>query len=116
MGTAFHHTLHGALMPLVNTDGPLYAIDQPVFLRTQKKAAFEVFVRMCNSQMEMPEEQFADLWQLRWQTFASGVHDESIIMLDILAAHRLGFSVDVQAVYELWLAALQRTQQEKRGS
>ena len=102
-------------MPFSNTDEPIYSADEPAFLREKKKTAFLGFVASCVN-ADIPEEKFANLVHMRWTNFANfGLLDEGAIMVDILSAHRMGMTVNLQAAHESWLAALKRSREEGLG-
>ena len=90
-------------MPFVNVDQPIFSNDEPDFLRTKRKASFDSFVVACKNGQEISEEKFSEIWNMRWNNFAAGVLDESIVFIDILAADRPGYTVDLQFAFDNWL-------------
>jgi hypothetical protein len=104
-------------MPFENVDHPIYGDGHPAFLRAKKKEGFDNFVFSVMSSKDMSEDKFAELFEMRWNSFSKGLLDESIVFIDIIAAHRLGFTVDLQRLYEVWLERLkERTEREAATS
>ncbi len=52
----------------------------------------------------MSEDVFSRLWDDKWAAFASGVISTETVMVDIIAADRLGYTVDLSRLFEIWLS------------
>ncbi len=98
-------------MPFFNTEEPIYEPDSPLFLREQKKAAFVKWVQVLRNSDEMSEETLSNIILLRWNSFSAGGLNEDAIVVDVISAHRMGHSVNLQTAYEDFLRFLKTSQE-----